>query len=54
MLELKPYEIGNDIEKELKSRTKKISANADAKLLIKITISSCFIIIIMLTAWPAH
>ena len=39
LLELKPYEIGNDIEKELKSETKKIRATADAKLLIKITIS---------------
>ena len=42
LLELKPYEIGKDIEKELKSGTKKIRAKADANLLIKITISLLF------------
>ena len=42
LLELKPYEIGKDIEKELKSGVKKIRAKADAKLLIKITISFLF------------
>ena len=46
LLELKPYEIGKDIEKELKSRTKKIRAKADANLLIKITISLLFHILI--------
>ena len=42
LLELKPYEIGKDIEKEVKSGTKKIRAKADANLLMKITISLLF------------
>ena len=46
LLELKPYKIGKDIEKELKSGTKKIRAKADANLLIKITISLLFHILI--------
>ena len=46
LLELKPYEIGKDIEKELKCGTKKINAKADASLLIKITISLLFHILI--------
>ena len=42
MLELKPHEIGKDIENELMSKVKKIRAKADAKLLTKITISFLF------------
>ena len=42
VLELKPHKIGRDIENELTSKVKKIRAKADAKLLIKITISFLF------------
>lgn len=42
VLELKPYEIRKDIEKELTSEVKKIREKADAKLLTNITISFLF------------
>ena len=42
VLELKPYEIGKDIEREMRSNVKKIKAKADAKLLTKLTISLLF------------
>lgn len=42
VLELKPYEIRKDIEKELTSKVKKIREKADAKLLTNITISFLF------------
>ena len=42
LLELKPYEIGKDIEKELTSNVKKVKAKAEAKLLKKLTIGFLF------------
>ena len=42
LLELKPYEIGKDIEKEMTSNVKKIKAKAEAKLLTNLTIAFLF------------
>ena len=42
LLELKPYKIGEDIDRELTSKVKKVKAKANAKLLTKIAISVLF------------
>ena len=42
LLELKPYEIGKDIEKEMTSNVRRVKAKAEAKLLTKLTIAFLF------------
>ena len=42
LLELKPYEIGKDIEREMTSKVNRVKAKAEAKLLTNLTIAFLF------------